>query len=128
MSLPGNLEDREYRKFVISPTRTNQTAVEVVGTLSVGATTPTTAEITNQLAVLSGTEYSFSLPSNCKSFKIKARQICRIRIAYVSGDTNVQWYTVPLGGVFEDNNFYSSQDIFYQVDRANTDIEIVTYV
>lgn len=30
MSLPGSIKDREWRKFIESPTRPNQTAIEVI--------------------------------------------------------------------------------------------------
>jgi len=36
MAIPGSSKDRELKKFVESPTRPGETAIEVVGALSVG--------------------------------------------------------------------------------------------
>lgn len=40
MALPGDVKEREYKKFVESPTRPNETAIEVTGILQASPFSP----------------------------------------------------------------------------------------
>ena len=106
----------------------NKTNYAIQTTVVSGSSSNTTANIVNILVSLANVEQTFSLPANCKGFLIRARQNCRMRLSYVVNGTTTAWITIGLGGYFKDDNKYSSQNIYYQVDRANTDIEILTYI
>jgi hypothetical protein len=74
-----------------------------------------------------GTEYSVTLPGNCKGFKFKARTLCRIKFNYISivGDN---YFSIPIGGGHSENNFYTNQTLFFIADKDNIDLEIITFV
>jgi hypothetical protein len=95
---------------------------------ALGGSSNTTPAINNVLVVTANVEQTFSLPTNCKGFLIRARQNCRMKFSYALNGTTSSWLTIGLGGYLKDDNKYNSQDIYFQVDRNNTDIEIVTYV
>jgi hypothetical protein len=95
---------------------------------ALGGYSNTTPAINNVLVVTANVEQTFSLPANCKGFLIRARQNCRMKFSYALNGTTSSWLTIGLGGYLKDDNKYNSQDIYFQVDRNNTDIEIVTYI
>ncbi|HEY9705680.1 MAG TPA: hypothetical protein V6C58_24790 [Allocoleopsis sp.] len=126
----NTIQERITDSFVESPTRTNKTAVEVfvgnAGDISGGGgSSNTTPSISNLNLTLANTEYIIALPSNCKGFVIKPRQICRLSIAYQSSGP---YFDCGLGSGFIDNNKYLAQSIYVKSDKANTDIDLITYV
>jgi hypothetical protein len=106
----------------------NKTNYALQVSLVSGSSSNTTPTINNILVATANVEQSFSLPADCKGFLIKARQNCRMKFSYALNGTTSSWLTIGLGGYLKDDNKYSSQDIYFQVDRNNTDIEIVTYI
>lgn len=123
------IQERITDSFVESPTRANKTAFEVyvgnAGDISSGGSSNTTPSISNLTLTLANTEYIIALPSNCKGFVIKPKQICRLSIAY---QTSGPYFDCGLGSGFVDNNKYLSQSIYIKSDKANTDIDLITYV
>jgi hypothetical protein len=123
--------ERVFDSFVESPTRANKSAVEVyvgnAGDISGGGggSMNTTPAITNSTLLLADTEYSFALPANCKGFILKPRKVARISLAY---QTSGPYFDCGLGAGFTDNNKYTSQTIYIKSDKANTDIDLITYV
>lgn len=128
MPQPKSLLEREQAKFIESPTRPNKSAVEVIigNPEDVGSagTVNTTPEITNFEMPVAGDEYEFTLPANCKCFKVKPQLICRLWIAYVSGGP---YFYVGLGSGFSDSNKYLSQKIYLKSDKVNLITDIITY-
>lgn len=96
----------------------------ILSSLGMTNATPT---IFNVPALVAGTEYSVALPANTRIFVLKSRKLCRVKFAYNSGDTAINYITIGLGGVFEDYNFYSSQTIYFQTDKNNMTIEVLAY-
>jgi hypothetical protein len=123
--------ERVFDSFVESPTRANKSAVEVyvgnAGDISGGGggSMNTTPSIINSTLLLADTEYSFVLPANCKGFVLKPRKIARIYLAYQSSGP---YFDCGLGAGLTDNNKYTSQTIYIKSDKANTDIDLITYV
>lgn len=85
----------------------------------------TTATIFN-VATTASTEASQALPSNCKGFILRTRDRGNLQISYVSGNTNTLFFTVRSNAVYTDDNFYSSQTIYFQTDKNDT-VEIIAF-
>lgn len=80
---------------------TNPLPVEGTLTVSVGGlSTPT---IINTSAPLLS-EYTITLPSNTKEFKIKMRNAMGMRLAWISGDTATNFITMQPGTVYHQSN------------------------
>jgi hypothetical protein len=125
----NTIQERITDAVLESPTRANKTAFEVyvgnAGDISSGGSSNTTPSISNINLTLANTEYVIALPSNCKGFKIKPRSVVRLMIAY---QTSGPYYDCGLGAGFSDENKYLSQNIYIKSDKANTDIDLITYV
>lgn len=87
----------------------------------------TTATIYNVSAVTSGTEYSQALPANTKGFIIRSRGKSKIQLAYTSGASGTTFITIPGAASFEDENFYTSQTLYFQCDNNNETVEILAF-
>lgn len=74
-----------------------------------------------------GTEDSFTFPENTRSFTIKARGQSRVQFAFVSGDTNITFATIPRGAIYPVSDVTASGTIYFQADQNNEVIEIVTW-
>jgi hypothetical protein len=93
MSIPGSVLDRELKKFVESPTRPNETAIEVTGT--VGAPERTTlVDVVSSSLVYLGEAVPGSLDSEAK-WLIKKIVISggaiSIKLANGSSSANQVW-------------------------------------
>lgn len=88
----------------------------------------TDPQILNVPVALADTEVEISLPSAYKSFILKSRKICRMKLAFVAGGTSDKWMTVPRGGYWVENKKVSSDKIYIQSDIADNLIEIVAYI
>lgn len=94
-------------------------------TLPVTSTSNTTTVIANETIALADTEQSYALPSNCKCFRLRARgATTTVRLAFSSGDTSTVYWTVFPGSVYVNENFYTSQTIYFRADVASDIIEI----
>jgi len=91
------------------------------------ASPPSTPVILNQLIPLANVENEIVLPLGTKSFLLKARKICRLKLAYAQGETSVAWIEIPLGGFWKEVHPLASNKIYLQSDRDNQVIEILTY-
>lgn len=125
MPMSGNITGREYNKFVQSPTRSDGSAVEVVGSFTTGGSTPATTTILNQELENAGQEYQISIPANCSGIYLKSRSIARLKLAFVLNGTNTNYFTIPLGGMLNLDRSLSATEIYIQSDRANTIIEVL---
>jgi hypothetical protein len=87
----------------------------------------TVPTIFNVLTGLANTESSQALPSNTKRFIIKARGNTRIQMSYSIGTSGSNYFTIEPGASYEDENYYVSQTIYFQCNKATQTIEIITY-
>lgn len=77
--------------------------------------------IQNVQANSSGTEYSVSFPNDLKSFFIKAR-LGQLKVAYVSGDTGIEYFTVRKGGIYEASDLQVSGLVLYFQSNVDNDV------
>jgi hypothetical protein len=73
------------------------------------------------------TEQSQALPSSTKGFLIRTRGKSELKLAYTLGDSGVTYVTIPRNATFTDNNFYSSQTLYFQSPQTGDVVEIVAY-
>ena len=92
--------------------------------------TPPSTSVTQFNIILGtiNTEQSQVLPANTKGFILKSRGLSLLKISYTVAESGTKFITVPKTGVFTDNNFYSSQTIFFQSPQTGDVVEIVAYV
>lgn len=78
----------------------------------------------------SGTEYSQALSENTKKIMVKTRdRTAKLRIAFVSGNTNTLWITLEAGAVFfEENLDLEGATIYLQSDKNGQVVEILQWV
>jgi hypothetical protein len=88
--------------------------------------TNTVAAVVNVSVPLANTEYSYALPANCRGFLIKSRGNATTKFGYATG-VLTNYVTIPMGAVYEDFYFYSSQTIYFATNLAGNSMEIVTY-
>ena len=90
------------------------------------ASTPT---IYNLPMALADTEYSQALSNYTKKIMIKTRErTTRLRFAFVSGDTDINWITIEPGAVYVEENLDLSGVIIYlQTNKASQIAEILEW-
>lgn len=135
--MPFSQRDREFTNFqdrgdgttnrFVTDTVAQGKLDAILVALGGAGSANTTPTISNFTATLADTEYSFALPANCKGFTIRSRKIARINFGYASG-VNALYFSIPLGGFYTDNNFYSSQTIYFSSSVASNVLEIITFV
>jgi hypothetical protein len=127
--MSGNISGREYNKFVQSPTRSDGSAVEITGQVSITDSIATSIQpvITNETLALSNTEYEITLPTDAMSFSLKSRELSRLKIGFAAGSTTTTYFTVSLGGYFHCDQKINVNKIYVSTDRDNTLLEILTY-
>ena len=116
--------DNEVARFVIDNLTHDKLDALIA---AVGGSSDTTASIANETIAVANTEQSFALPANTKRFILRNRNNNDLKFAYVANGTTTTWLTIKKGAVFEDENFYTSQIIYFQSSGAGDIIEIVTY-
>lgn len=94
---------------------------------ALGGAVSVTPTIINFTAVAANTEYSQALPASNRKFLIQARGMAKLKLAYAIGDTSINYITINPGVSFVDDNFYSSQTIYFTSSVAGEVIEIITY-
>jgi hypothetical protein len=124
MALPCDGKQREYEKF--TEDSSGDTCVRVCVSDSSGSST-TTATIFNISLGAVDTEQSQALPANTKSFILKTRGNSLLKLSYTSTESGIKYVTIPKQGVFTDDNFYTSQTIFFQSPQTSDVVEIVAY-
>lgn len=108
---------------------TNILGVNADGSINVNTSgaTNTTTTILNVSVPLAGTEVSQLLPANTKGFVLRARGKGKLQIAFASGQSGTTFLTVPPGANYKDENFYSSQTLYFQSSKAGETVEIIAY-
>ena len=93
----------------------------------VGGSTDTTVTLYNVTVATANSEESQVLPANTKYFIIRSRNKGKLRLAYTSGGTSTNYMTIPTGTSFDDMNFYTSIELFFQSNKPGDVIEIIAY-
>ena len=102
-------------------------SINVVTSSAAATNTPT---IENISAILPNIEYSYAFPLGTRQFNLFDREgNAIIRVAYISGNTNIKWKTIKYGETYEVNNISSSAGftIYFQSNKANRVIEIESW-
>ena len=85
----------------------------------------TSAEIINLSTPLANTEYSQLLPLNTKKFSLRVRGIATTRVAWVSGETATNYFTIPPGCTMsEDLVKLDTITVYLRTDKPSQIIEI----
>jgi len=74
------------------------------------------------------TEVEIAIPVNTKKFMIRARKISRLKLAFVAGESDTNFVTIPLGGAWIEANQITATSIFIQSSIDNNEIEFLTYI
>lgn len=86
-----------------------------------------TPEIKNVPLPTMDTEVEINLTADHKGFVLRSRKVARLRLAFVSGGTSIEWVTIPLGGYYVENKKIIGNKIFVQSNKDNTTLEVVIY-
>ena len=87
----------------------------------------TTPSIFNVTLGPADTEQSQALPANTKEFIVKTRGNTLLKLSYTATESGTKYVTIPKQGVYTDNNFYTSQTIYFQSPSTGDVVEIVAY-
>lgn len=98
----------------------------ITGNITTSAKLAKTPTIYNITAVLAGTQYSQLFPANMLQFKLRARNNAKLQIAYTTGETSTNFYTLMPGNVYDmvdiDTTFGTT--IYFEATKADTVVEI----
>lgn len=132
MAIPGSVKDREYQNFGedvegnVARFVIDEKAHDLLAAIS--GTGNTTPHVFNVAVASADTEYSQALPNNTKAFFLKCRTVSRMKLAYANGESGTKFVTIPPGGFWVDQNFYSAQTVYFQSVKAGVTVEIVAFV
>lgn len=137
MAISPNILDREHDRFVESPTRPTKTAVEVVDNQAIdvlgdilgalGGSVSYSVQIQNISAPLANIEYNYTLPANCSGYFLKPRKISKSKLAFSVGETSTNYFSIGLGGYFEEKSSVGSITLYFSSDVANNIFELMIY-
>lgn len=88
------------------------------------AATPT---ITNLVLTLSSTQYSHTFGIGTQSLLIRARGSSRLQIAFISGNTNIEFITIPKGATLPMTGLAFSGTIYIEGSVAGDVVEIMEW-
>lgn len=82
--------------------------------------------ISNLSMPTANTEYNFSFPTTTKKFRIQSRSNSKLQLSYISGDSNINFITIPYGNSYEIDNLKLSSilDIYIQSNKNSDTLEI----
>lgn len=85
-------------------------------------------KITNLPVILANTEYSLVLQTELKAIRIKCRDIATLQYCFVSGQSNLNYWTVPKGCSDEMINInFTGKTLYIRSSKASTIIEVVEF-
>lgn len=129
---PPTSVDRAYREDPLDSDLTRKAVLDEIThdkldevKDAISGTTDTTPQIYNVVVATANNEVSQTLPANTKGFIIHARN-ATLQFSYQSGQSGTVFVTVPNGASFKDENFYSSQTLYFQTSIATT-VELIAY-
>jgi hypothetical protein len=81
-------------------------------------------------AATAGTEYSATLPTGTRQWKIRVRQLAPLQLTPASGDSGTNYELIPRGCFLAEGNLLLSAPLtmYFQSPIANVDIEITYWL
>lgn len=91
--------------------------------------TPSAANptITNIILTLANTEYSHAFMQGTQSILIRARGNSKLQIAFISGDTNIEFITIPRGASLSMPGLSYSGTVYIEGNVAGDVVEIIEW-
>ena len=104
---------------------TSQAPSQISGSVSLNGAT--SFQVVNITAISADTEYSYTLPTDTKKFKLRARGMSRLQIADTSGNTNLVFFTIFPGETYEDDILTTAATIYFEASKAGEIIEFLIW-
>lgn len=102
--------------------------VNADGSINVVISPVTNPVIENFVTTLANTEYSYAFPVGTKRFSIRARGSAKLQLAYVSGQSNIEYITIFAGAKHEEDNIGSvSITSYFRSNKAGETVEILSW-
>jgi hypothetical protein len=123
-----NRDDLELKKFKYDPDL-NESFVniddeDIVNAInSISGNTDTNPVIINS-NLAANVESEIDCGTNVKSVYIRSRTSKELKLAYISGNTDIEYITIRKGCNFKDSAFYSNLKIYLLCEAADT-VEIL---
>lgn len=97
-------------------------------TVDLSPLTVTNPSISNVTLSLANTEQAIVLPAGVKRYSLKARNDARLQLSYISGESNVEFWTIWAGNVeTEDVIDKDSLTLYIQANKDSTILEIKSW-
>lgn len=84
-------------------------------------------KISNVILTLANTEYSHTFSTGTQSLLIRARGNSKLQIAFISGDTNIEFLTIPRGATLSMPDLGFSGTVYVEGNVAGDVVEIVEW-
>lgn len=84
-------------------------------------------EVLNISIPIKDTEVEVVLPEDFKAYILKSRKVSRLKIAFIEGGTNDDWFTIPLGGYWTETRKTQNNKLYVQSNKDDTILEVVVY-
>lgn len=85
-------------------------------------------DVDNVALTSANTEETYSIPNNCKQLLIRARQNNILKIAFVSGQSGTEFFTIPATANLTLSGLkLQGKSLYIQSPTAGTDVEILVY-
>lgn len=119
----GNSEDNQLRRAL--HTKVTNKPSEAIPFTFASAGEPL---ISNLSISLANTEYQFNFQLNTKKFIIRSRSPAKLQFAFVSGNSSINYFTIPIGCSFtEEGVQLQNKSLFVQSNNA-TILEILEWI
>lgn len=125
-----SIKDKEFNKFVESPTRPGEPAIEVVATIDVtnDIEVSTTPVIYNKSAPTANTEVSQLLTDGTKKFLIRVRGNANLQLAFTSTESGSKFISVPAGSSYSVEGLnLTSTTLYFQTDKNTQAVEVLEW-
>lgn len=119
----GNSEDNQLRRAL--HTKVTNKPSEAIPFTFASADTPI---ITNFSIPLINTEYQFNFQFNTKKFIIRSRNPARLQFAFVSGDSSINYFTIPVGCSFSEEGVQLQSKSLFVQSSSVTMLEILEWI
>jgi hypothetical protein len=106
----------------------NDLLINPDGSINANINPSTTPIITNQIATLANTEYSYTFPMNTKKFSLRTRGNAKIQLAFVSLQSGTNFITISPGNSYEEKDLkLVSVTAYFQLNKAGETVEILSW-
>lgn len=84
--------------------------------------------IQNITAADKNTQYSVVIPANTSRFTLQTREAAVLQVAYISGETDINFFTIGYGVCYtEDNLDGSGITLYFQANKDGTVVEVLSW-